>query len=589
MADRLPTEKKTKQPTPREEDTTAKQLDTLNPNDVVVQLVSVHDTLGGTKTEISVVDDVQLSEHELMCSVHHTVLRTLADFGFDINMRGVVEPKHIAMFILTHAIGAIGSPGAWYRIFRAAIDARITADSIWQDITSPNGVIVFEPEMWRRIFTDIECHISHAAVEASSYLSNIAHEMSAHRIDPRTRIFPAVVLKFLLERNSVQFADNEAFTEYMFSGAQLPPDARRDLLNKFFACMRKLTAESVIPEENAIVMLLCASKFREVPFFDTYYINGTIPVFRNDPRRPAVSTTTTKTKKNKKKSKTPAVAPKQNDTVDARHHMITEEPKKAPVTSEPVVAKQPEPPQPMPFDPYPSRDSRDFTALMALFADTRSTFPTALQQELFVKLEHASTHPGSPEHHLYQVVDEYRRAMGIVAHADIQMVVQSMLVCLFGGSIWAAVHGSVLPDIVVPADQRGPRTALSKLDVHDMAAIIGGAIDYDAVKVMPTELADAIGEFTALAASTQRKSAAGVRTRTDTLRKILAIYWDTTLGVGEQPPDFGFLDLWREMGWYIDACIAEDIEKTWLWSSERFMPSTIRALTLATFANAAQK
>ena len=554
---------------------------------VVNKAIQMKDTTTeGAYVPVELIQMQPWASEELKTSAQIVIKHAMASFGFTETI-SVVKPHHVALFLAAHMMTILGKQNLFRRLFKKDVKREVAKNPSWRDVTNVRGSVMFDPVFWAKLFSEMRCDMSTTIMERSRYISKIVMIAAEHGIDCSRSILPVFMLRYLTTKNAMALAHDPRFAACVYGVGKttVSESDRINMLSDFVVKMTNFDWQPVLEEQNAAVIVLCSSTFRDVPLFKHNYDTGTIPVIftpRSDEGEnvdadadgdgccgvgedmPGLVDI----------AKLPSVPDSKDEIEDdtlpqlikISNHEEEEKPNKQP---------------PRLFEPYPSK-VHDMEELLRILSSTkRHHVPTKAQLRLVNEVFHKD------HKSLFStVVSKYSEKMAFPEITDSWITMQSMLICLFGGNDWVDIHDRFVVAGKIDKQYRdviGARNVVQNIDATSMAMILNDVIDASNVESMPQDIVSMISKLGMLL-NQYMDAVHREKFDVDAPKYALAIYWDSSVPSGnELALKFKTVDLWREMGWYSDQQMFADIDTKWKTKYGEMLPTPLRALVLATF------
>jgi hypothetical protein len=462
----------------------------------------------------------------------------------------VLLPKHFMKFLVANLMNFSDNNTMWTRLIGKAIPRTVEQNPAWIDLISPSGSTRFNPAIWYSFFKAMRCHVSPHLVKMSRYLALFVDLANMHGINVTVKnIFPIFVLRLLAGKNAAAIAADRSIAEMMYRGSAFEGQAARERMDAFASKLLTTRWMAPVEEENALVMLMCASTFRGAPFLRRCYRDGMIPVIQTIPRYVDECISSGDV----------------GDAVGCNCGPHEEKEKEEP-------QQQQQRPTPM-YVAFPGGKGESPSKMLSLF--NLHSDPLSKNQMALCEIV-AGKFAGATDAAFSQIVRTYAKMMGFAQTVDAWAIIKSIYVALLGGEMWLDSHKVIVPEHVQEEGSEMKyalaRNELSKLTLP-MVIKLMESIDATRVKVLPAELAR---EQLSLASRLSEPLAVipkNVDYLSEFAKMVLAIYMVPGNNTYENT------DLWKELQFMLDNKVQKAIDSMRAEMPE--LSGLIRALVMA--------
>lgn len=507
-----------------------------------------------------------------------TIRDVLKSCGWKIDK--VLLPKHFMKFLVAAMLHFSDRNALWMRLFGKGIPRSIEHNPAWIDLVSPSGSTRFEPAFWSTFFKETRCHISPKLVQMSRYLALFVDIANMHGINVTVEnILPIFILRLLAGRNAAAIVADDSIAKLMFKGSMHEGQAARERMDAFASKLLTVRWTAPVEEENALVMLLCASTFRGAPFLRRCFHDGLIPVIQHiSPRHvnECIGSQVCDTVGCQcgPHEGSPSSTMTENEPGLSKTHLLLMESKKKEMEEKIIPAYTA-------FPCIPVQGNKK-TPVEMLSMFSLHMEPLSKRQASIANIVSGYEIVGKIDNEFNQIANVYANMMGFSKTVDAWAIVKSMYVALVGGCWWLDAHKIIVKEHIYDAKNEKnymlARNELAKLDL-DMIVKLIESVDATRVKATPVEFSLEQMILASRLAEPLKRIPYGIDPLSALVQMSLAMHM-----VSGNSSSYTKTDLWKKLGFTLDNGIQKSIDS--LVNETPYLSNIIRALVMASVTTA---
>ena len=543
---------------------------TAMPEVVHREFAVIHE--GKTKRVSLVVEKPRIPDSEMSrcADVDVVVPWFLEQCRFVMDPKNMASAERVLMILVMHLTQTTRFQNIWKRLVGRKVVRAIAENSTWRNATTvSNGMIPFAPEFWKNIFEAITCSMNPELCCINRTLWMFSQLAEKMKIDPKTRLLPFMFIKTLSEINLVQILESNTFRQYLYRNSVDRIEALGHV-----ALLRNL-GPSPKPDdlddlEDAWVILLSTSKFRQYPFERITASTGMIPML------------TSVIAKEEDRLQALAVERARKEELADKSDLVVGEPMDGPsggyelARRMATAPRSPPPPAYVPYTciSYPVGGVLPAGCTAAALLEEFNSFPSPHASEPKRNLLFNAVSKGS----LVELRKDYCAAIGVNEMANPVVLLRSIVICMLGGEDWIGIHEKLLASLGRPPNPVEARNVLGLMSPAMLQEFMS-IFDNDGSKLMPTDVSVVLQQFAGVVMASLTPTEVDTFSR-DAIKMLLVIYytqWEYAVK-SARVPELATTDLWRMFGWTIDTRMVGEINR---WKGKNVtLPPAIRSYAI---------